>query len=163
MLYNLVIYTDGSAKGNGKAINSGGWGYVAVTNDDEFVEAVAEKVENTTNNRMELIAIISALEKYGKDESMAIICSDSTYCINTITNWMYSWAANGWKNSSKKTPENLDLVMKLYKMITVDGYKADFIKVQGHSEDIWNDWADKLATGKVSPKDLEEIYGKETI
>ena len=70
----MIIYTDGSAKGNGKAINTGGWGYVVVSDDDEYITSVSGAENNTTNNRMELTAIISAVEKYGKSSPIPVIC-----------------------------------------------------------------------------------------
>lgn len=152
----MIIYTDGSAKGNGKAINTGGWGYVVVSDDDEYITSVFGTENNTTNNRMELMAIISAIEKYGKNSPIPVICSDSSYCINTFTNWIFSWANNGWKNSSKKTPENIDLIMKYYNMIN-NGYKVDFVKVEGHTGHKWNEYADKLATGRITPEQIEMI------
>lgn len=152
----MIIYTDGSAKGNGKAINTGGWSYVVVSDDDKYITSVSGIENNTTNNRMELMAIISAVEKYGKDNPIPVICSDSSYCINTFTNWMFSWASNGWKNSSKKTPENMDLIMKYYNMIN-NGYKVDFVKVEGHTGHKWNEYADKLATGRITPEQIEMI------
>lgn len=152
----MIIYTDGSAKGNGKAINTGGWSYVVVSDDDKYITSVSGIENNTTNNRMELMAIISAVEKYGKDNPIPVICSDSSYCINTFTNWMFSWASNGWKNSSKKTPENMDLIMKYYNMIN-NGYKVDFVKVEGHTGHKWNEYADKLATGRITPEQIEVI------
>ena len=105
---------------------------------------------------MELTAIISAVEKYGKNSPIPVICSDSSYCINTFTNWIFSWANNGWKNSNKKTPENIDLIMKYYNMIN-NGYKVDFVKVEGHTGHKWNEYADKLATGRITPEQIEMI------
>ena len=73
-----------------------------------------------------------------------------------FTNWIFSWANNGWKNSNKKTPENIDLIMKYYNMIN-NGYKVDFVKVEGHTGHKWNEYADKLATGRITPEQIEMI------
>ncbi len=142
----LEIYTDGSCSGNGKSNNSGGCGFVAVK-DGVVVEVFNSRSKNTTNNREEFNAISSAIQ-YAKDEEV-MIYTDSAYCLNTITKWMYSWAGNGWIKSDKKAPENLDIVIPIYTYMQFRT-NVKFTKVAGHSGNVYNEIADALATANRS-------------
>ena len=147
----MIIYTDGSSKGNP---GPGGFGVVVLDNDENLITTYAEYEDNTTNNRQELKAILWALIKYGEPAAAGanppVVYSDSAYCVNTFTNWMYSWAKNNWIKSDKKIPENLDLIKVYYILYEERGYKIDLQKVKGHAGNRWNELADSLATGKVS-------------
>ena len=147
----MIIYTDGSAHPNP---GPGGFGVVVLDDDENLITTYAEYEDNTTNNRQELKAILWALIKYGKSaaagSSPPIVYSDSIYCVNTFTNWMYSWAKNNWIKSDKKIPENLDLIKAYYILCKERGYKIDLQKVKGHAGNRWNELADSLATGKIS-------------
>lgn len=118
----MVIYTDGSCTRNGKAVNSGGFGVVALDNHENLVYTYSKRSENTTNNREELKAILYAMLNYGVNTNKyefsqiepPIVYSDSAYCVNTFNQWMFSWAKNGWIKSDKKIPENLDLIQAYY-------------------------------------------------
>lgn len=152
----IEIFTDGSSKGNP---GPGGFGVVILKKNikDECENSnmvkttlkysYHEACENTTNNREELKAILHAFElaqtKF-KDET-CLIYSDSAYCVNICNNWIYSWAKNGWKNSKKKTVENLDLVQNLYKYLTIDFFNCQVCKCNGHDGIIENELADALA------------------
>lgn len=143
----MLIYTDGSAKGNGKANNSGGFGVVIVSDDNQnLITQYSHFENNTTNNIQELKAILWAMINYGKYSP--IVFSDSAYCVNTLTKWMYGWAANNWLKSDNKPPENLELI-KAYYELEKKGYKINLQKVAGHSGNRWNEYADKLATGQI--------------
>ena len=154
----MVIYTDGSCNGNGKAVNSGGFGVVVLDNDENLVYTYSKRCENTTNNREELKAILYAMLNHGVNTNKyefsqiepPIVYSDSAYCVNTFNQWMFSWARNGWLKSDNKTPENMDLIQAYYDWYQ-KGYRIDLRKVKGHAGQKWNEMADGLATGKIKP------------
>lgn len=151
----MVIYTDGSCNGNGKAVNSGGFGVVVLDNDENIIHTYSERCENTTNNREELKAIIYAMEHYGKQSlldwnEIIVVYSDSNYCVQTLNEWMFNWERNGWIKSDKKIPENLDLIKKYFDLYQ-KGYRIDLRKIKGHAGHKFNEMADGLATGKVQP------------
>lgn len=103
-------------------------------------------IPGATNNEMELSAIVYVLRKYGLQQPAPIVYSDSAYCVNTLTNWMYGWAERGWRKSDKKIPENLELIKNYYELEN-QGYKIDLRLCKGHDGNVWNELADKLATG----------------
>ena len=143
----LHIYTDGSARKYGQI---GGYGIVIFDDNNNLIDAYRDVVENTTNNRMELSAILKTFEllntKYKNQQ--ATIYSDSAYCINALSSWIYTWSKNNWKNSKNVTIENYDLFLNLYKYYNIDFFisQVNFEKVDGHSGIIGNELADALAT-----------------
>lgn len=149
----IYIYTDGSSKGNP---GPGGFGVVALK-DNTIKYSYREQNENTTNNREELKAILHAfyLSQTKFKETNCIICTDSSYCYNICNDWIFSWAKNNWKNSKKKTVENLDLIQQLYNYLNIDFFNCQVIKVNGHQGDIGNELADALAT--LNNKKYEKI------
>lgn len=160
----IIVYTDGSCRGNGKASNTGGYGVVALQSRDgnedeaEIIECYSKSSLDTTNNREELKAILYTMIKYGaKDNNIPQVYSDSAYAVNTLTNWMFGWQKNGWIKSDKKTPENLDLIQAYYNLYK-KGHRIDLKKVKGHSGQKWNEIADKLATGEL--KSIKEVKEK---
>lgn len=141
---SIEFYVDGSSRGNP---GPGGWSVIGVARD-EVVIAESGQEEMTTNNRMELLAILAVMFKYGQ-KTPALpydVYSDSAYAINTFTNWMFTWAENGWLKSDNKPPENLDIIKSYYDFYQ-KGYRINLIKVKGHSGNKWNELADKLAKG----------------
>lgn len=151
----MVIYVDGSCNGNGKAVNSGGFGVVVLDNNENIIYTHSERCENTTNNREELKAIIYAMEHHGKQSLLdwnetIVVYSDSNYCVQTLNEWMFNWERNGWIKSDKKIPENLDLIKKYFDLYQ-KGYRIDLRKIKGHAGHKFNEMADGLATGKVQP------------
>lgn len=152
----IKIFTDGSTR-EGKnqrgAKNKGGFGVVIMNEDEsEIYYSFSYQTENTTNNRMELQALYEALmlaDELYKEEKVKII-SDSAYCINMVSSWIYSWARNGWRTSAKKQVENLDLVQEIYKLIDQPFYHCTFEKINGHSDYIGNEMADALATDNLA-------------
>lgn len=165
----FTLYVDGSCSGNGNKENFGGMGIVLVKDDKEIVKEYSIPAVDTTNNRMEMSAIIYAigiakiLNK--SDPREIIIYSDSSYCVELINKWMYSWVVKGWKKSDKKTPENLDLVKELYRLMQFErAIKVQ--KIKGHNGDEFNERADYLATSatekaKLNIKNMESGDGKE--
>jgi ribonuclease HI len=137
----VVIYTDGACLNNpGK----GGHGYVFTYNDGEYLHSGNGGEKDTTNNRMELMAVISALEMLDGEKDITII-TDSKYVMQGITEWIKGWKAKGWIGSNKKPVKNQDLWKRLDSLVE----KAPPLKwqwVKGHSGNKWNEFADKLAT-----------------
>ena len=137
-LKQIIIYTDGSCLYNP---GPGGWACVLIYNGIEKRLAGAE--HNTTNNRMEITAVIKALEAL-KEKCECYIHSDSNYVINTFNNnWLQDWKNKNWKNSQKKDVLNRDLWETLSNL--VDYHVVHFIKVKGHSDDEYNNICDKMA------------------
>lgn len=159
----MIIYTDGSCLGNGKAVNSGGFGVVVLDNKENLIYTYNKLSENTTNNREEIKAILYAFLNYGiKDEGefvqVPVVYSDSSYCVQTFNDWMFRWAQNNWIKSDKKKPENLDLIIEYYNWYQ-KGYRIDLRKIKGHAGHEWNELADQLATGKISAEEAMLTYG----
>lgn len=116
---------------------------------------------------MEMGALIWALKNYGGPEHrekgflVPVVYSDSMYCVNSFTNWIKGWKANGWVRSGNKPLENLDLI-KEWDRLCNEGYQIDLRYIKGHSGEIWNEIADKLATGQISPQQVLDNYGIES-
>ena len=144
----MIIYTDGSAHPNP---GPGGFGVVVCDDNNDIIHLYSKQTNNTTNNREEIKAILWSLLTYGKSNEEVIVYSDSNYCVQTFTNWMFGWARNGWIKSDKKIPENLDLIQAYYNALN-EGYKINLKKVKGHAGIKYNELADGLATGKVKPQ-----------
>lgn len=134
----IHVYTDGACTVGA----NGGW--ACVSTDESIVLSGGEK--NTTNNRMEIMAIFKALEYCYKNKVDDIhIYSDSQYCISTFTQWAYNWEKNNWVK--KGGIKNLELIQLTFYLIQAIGKdNVTFHKVKGHSNNVYNDKADKLAT-----------------
>jgi ribonuclease HI len=138
----IIIYTDGACSGNQNKVNKGGWGALLMQGDYE--KEIFGGEENTTNQRMEIMAVIRALESLKNDNYPIEIYSDSAYVVNCINQkWYTNWERNGWKNSKKQAVENRDLWETLLSLVRK--YDVTFYKVKGHSGDKNNDRADTLA------------------
>lgn len=137
-----LIYTDGACSGNP---GSGGWAAV-IFDEEKKQKNIFGKVNNTTNNRMELMAAIMALKTI-KAKSQVTIFTDSIYVKNGITEWIKKWEKNNWKNSNKKTVKNKDLWMKLNNLCIKN--KVSWKWVKGHSNNKFNNLADQLATQAI--------------
>lgn len=148
---NRIFYCDGSAKNNGYENSSGGFGVVEIQNDN-IVYEYQEFKSPTTNNEMELMAILHILQKLDKEKNFdyhnftptSIIYSDSAYCVNIINDWMFSWERNGWKRPKNQEIKNLDIIKQIYNLREL----AQVEKVKGHAGIKWNEYVDALATGK---------------
>ena len=137
----IKIYTDGACSGNpGK----GGWG--AFIQDDDNEKSISGNELNTTNNRMELTAVIKALEIYDKSENIEIF-TDSKYVMQGITEWIKKWKINHWKTSQKKDVKNKDLWILLDHVSQKHKIKWNWVK--GHAGDYGNEKADTLATKAI--------------
>ncbi len=134
----IKIYTDGACSGNpGK----GGWGVLIQENNNEKKLSGSEL--NTTNNRMELTAVIKALEHFDKSREIEVF-TDSKYVMQGITEWIKNWKNNHWKTSQKKDVKNKDLWILLDAVSAKHDIKWSWVK--GHAGDYGNEIADKLAT-----------------
>ncbi len=132
-----MIYTDGACSGNP---GNGGWGAVLFHNGREKDIYGGEK--NTTNNKMELMAVIKALESIKKPLGIDVF-TDSQYVKNGINSWIHNWKKNGWKTANKKPVKNKELWMELDELVSQ--YDVDWYWVKGHSGDVNNERADALA------------------
>ena len=134
----VTIFTDGAARGNP---GPGGWGAIILT-DDTAIE-LGGREDHTTNNRMELMAVIEAVRALTQSCDISIH-SDSAYVCNAFhQNWLNNWQANGWKAASKRDVENQDLWRDLLGVLSKHSYK--FVKVKGHSDNTHNNRCDELA------------------
>ena len=133
----VIIYTDGACRGNP---GPGGWGVILNYKGKNKELYGAEK--HTTNNRMELMAAIQALESLTRPCSVQLN-SDSIYVLKGITDWMPNWKKRGWKTAAKTPVKNEDLWRRLDVAITK--HKVEWKWVKGHSGDTGNDRADVLA------------------
>lgn len=137
----LHIYTDGACSGNP---GYGGWACVLLYGG--YKKELSGGEASTTNNRMELTAVIEAL-KCLKKHVPTIVYSDSSYVVNAFKQgWVLSWQANNWLNSTKKEVSNRDLWQALITL--VDEYQVKFVKVKGHSDNKYNNRCDELAVAE---------------
>lgn len=141
MSKTVTIYTDGACKGNP---GRGGWG--ALLSYGSSVKELWGGEPETTNNRMELLAAISALEAL-KRASQIHLYTDSDYLRRGITEWIANWKRRNWKTSAGKPVKNIDLWQRLDK--AVEKHQIDWRWVKGHSGDPGNDRADELANRGV--------------
>ena len=134
----VKIYTDGACSGN-----PGVGGYCAILIYNGVEKIVSGYEENTTNNRMELKAVIEGL-KCLKFKCLVNVYSDSQYVIDAFNkNWITGWQVNGWRNSNKKDVKNPDLWQELINL--TNKHEVTFIKVKGHSDNEYNNRCDKIA------------------
>jgi len=137
----VVIYTDGACKGNP---GPGGWGVYLKSGDNE--KELCGGAGNTTNNRMELMAVIEALNAL-KRSCTVIVYTDSNYVRQGITTWIHGWKVKGWKTADKKPVKNEDLWRALDEAAKRN--KVDWRWVKGHNGDPGNERADALANKGV--------------
>lgn len=140
---NVNIYTDGACSGNP---GPGGWGAILMYN--EVQKEISGGKENTTNNQMELQAVIEALRLL-KEPCKIQIYSDSAYVVNAfLEDWISGWIKKGWKNSKKEPVKNKEQWLELLELLQNHNYQ--FIKVKGHSDNIYNNRCDELAVNAIS-------------
>ena len=138
----VTLYTDGACSGNP---GTGGYGAVLIYNGHE--KRISGAVPETTNNRMELTAVIEGLKCLNRPCEVDIF-SDSAYIGNAFgQGWIYGWKRNGWKKGDGKPVLNPDLWQEL--LVLADVHDLHFNKVKGHADDEYNNICDKLATDAV--------------
>lgn len=139
----VTIYTDGACSGNP---GPGGYGIILMYKD--IKKEISGGAENTTNNIMEMTAVIEALKQL-KYNCEVEIYSDSAYVINAFNNgWIYNWMKNDWKTANKEPVKNKELWQELYNLTKL--HKVTFIKVKGHSDNEFNNRCDELARSQIS-------------
>ena len=140
---SIIIYTDGSAKGNpGK----GGYGVVMLSG--KYRKEISAGYMLTTNNRMELLAVIVGLENIKKENSDVIIYSDSKYVVNAVEKgWLFNWQNKGFKG--KKNPDLWSRFLSVYKR-----HSVKFVWVKGHNNNVENERCDTLAVSAADSSDL---------
>ena len=139
----VQIYTDGACKGNP---GPGGWGVLLLSSGTEKELYGGEAA--TTNNRMELMAVIEALTAL-KRPCIVTLYLDSEYVRKGITEWISGWKARGWRTAAKQPVKNVDLWQRLDALVSGGGHQIDWRWVKGHSGDPGNERADRLANRGV--------------
>ena len=140
----VEIYTDGACKGNP---GPGGWGVLLRAGATQKELYGGER--STTNNRMELMAVIQALEALKRPCAVTLYL-DSQYVLKGITEWLPGWKAKGWKTASKQPVKNAELWRRLDELLVQGGHVVDWRWVRGHAGDPGNERADTLANMGVS-------------
>ena len=136
---NVTLYTDGACSGNP---GRGGWGAVLLFG--KFEKQMSGMKEITTNNQMELTAVIEGLKAL-KEPCSVMVYSDSAYVVNAFNNnWIEGWVNNNWRNSKKEPVANRELWEELIELTKV--HEVTFNKVKGHAGDKYNEICDSLAT-----------------
>ena len=138
---HVTIFTDGACSGNP---GPGGWGAILKFGDTEKELKGGEA--HTTNNRMELMAAISALEAL-KKSCIVDLTTDSQYVRQGITGWIHGWKKNGWRTADKKPVKNVELWQRL--AAAAQPHRVHWAWVKGHSGHVENDRADALARGAI--------------
>ena len=141
MVSVLEIYTDGACRGNPGV---GGWG--AILKYDNKIKEINGFSKETTNNIMELSAVIKALKELNRSCNI-IITTDSNYVKDGITKWIHNWKKNGWKTANKKPVKNKELWLELDNLVTQHQINWKWIK--GHSGHPENERADQLANQAI--------------
>ncbi len=145
---DLYAYTDGACSGNP---GPGGWGVLLQAKEGATVVKERELKGGeaaTTNNRMELMAAISALESLNRDTEITVV-TDSAYVKNGVTGWIHGWKRNGWKTASKKPVKNVELWQRLDAANA--RHRVTWKWVKGHAGHPENERADELARAGMKP------------
>lgn len=157
---NVTLYTDGACSGNP---GLGGYGGILIYGEHEREYYGSEP--STTNNRMEIMAVIVGLKRL-KYPCSVDVYSDSAYTVNAfLEGWIYGWKKNGWKKADGKAVLNVDLWQELYDLTKV--HEVRFHKVAGHADNPLNNRCDELARGAITelrknlPENLEDTQKAE--
>lgn len=138
---SIKIYTDGACSGNP---GPGGWGALLLWNGHEKELSGGE--DETTNNRMEMMAVIKGLEALKKPSTVKLY-TDSKYVQQGVNEWLEGWKARNWKSASKKPVKNQDLWQQIDSLIST--HNVEFIWVKGHAGHEFNERVDKLAVAAI--------------
>ena len=142
----VTIYTDGACSGNP---GPGGWGAILMYKDSK--KEISGGTKDTTNNIMEVTAVIEALKLLKRPCNVSVY-SDSSYVVNCFKQgWIYNWMRNGWLSSDKKTVKNKELWQELYDLTKI--HNVEFVKVKGHSDNEFNNRCDELARKAIQNLD----------
>ncbi|MFT6715688.1 MAG: ribonuclease HI [Saprospiraceae bacterium] len=144
----VIVYTDGSAKGN-----PGNGGYGAVLLSGQHKKELSEGFVNTTNNRMELLAVIAALEALKNPGTEVTVYSDSKYVVDSVEKkWLFNWVKSNFKGK-----KNVDLWKRF--LVIYPKHDVKFIWVKGHAGNLYNERCDELAVAAAESKDLKVDQG----
>jgi len=150
---DVTIFTDGASRGNP---GCGGWG--VIISDSKTVIELGGREDLTTNNRMEMQAVISALKYITEQKTeSATIYADSAYVINGATKWVAGWKKNGWQTITKKEVKNVDLWSDLAAF--TDNVKIEWIRISGHTGIPANERVDMIATTFADKKPTKLFNG----
>lgn len=144
---NYYLYTDGACRGNP---GEGAWAYLLQDEEGKALKESSAYAAQTTNNRMELMAIIEGLSfitTMASATHKVLLYSDSQYALKTLDQWMHGWKKRGWKKADGKTPENLDLIQKLYDLSEKLSIEVHWVK--GHAGHQQNEYVDQLANQAI--------------
>ena len=147
---HVDLYTDGACSGNP---GPGGYGIILVYNGKE--KELSEGYAETTNNRMEILAVINGLKAL-KEPCEVTVYSDSKYVVDAVNkNWLYTWEENDWRRSNKEPVLNPELWMEL--LVLMEEHEVSFVWVKGHNEHPQNERCDRLAVAAAqkAKKELE--------
>lgn len=152
----LFAYTDGACSGNP---GPGGWGVLLIAREGEAVVKERELSGGealTTNNRMELLAAISALETLAKPSEITVV-TDSAYVKNGVTEWIHGWKRNGWRTAGRDPVKNAELWQRLDQAQA--RHRVQWRWIKGHAGHAENERADALARAGMAP--YKPVKGKE--
>ena len=139
---NIIIYTDGGCRDNGAKENIGAIGIVLMYPEKNYLKEYKKAYMNTTNNQMELLAVIQGL-KMLKQPCKVDIYSDSAYVVNAFQQrWIESWRKKGWTRGKSGELKNKELWMELYHLTQI--HQVQFKKVKGHADNEYNNRCDQL-------------------
>lgn len=159
--FTKIIYSDGSSLGNP---GRGGYAVVALDTEKSLVWEYGGAERNATNNQMELLACLTALEIILKSKSDHFeLRLDSQYVVKGITEWSKGWLKNNWKNAQKKPVVNKEMwikILELIKEINGRGIKLKWTHVYGHNGEEWNERCDEIARGLAGGEDVRLRKGE---
>lgn len=137
----VVLYTDGACSGN-----PGNGGYASILIYNGFEKVISGSERDTTNNRMELTAVIKGLEAL-KEPCSVSVYTDSQYIVSAFNmGWINDWVKRGWKTADKSPVKNVDLWQSLLSLL--EKHLVNFVKVKGHSDNAYNNRCDKIAVNE---------------
>lgn len=141
-LKEVQLYTDGACSGNP---GPGGWGAILIYAGRE--KEISGYVRETTNNRMEIFAVIQGLRCL-REPCQVTVFTDSAYLANAfLRGWIDNWQRNGWKTAARNPVENQDLWRQL--LIAIKNHDVRWVRVRGHADNEYNNRCDRLATGEI--------------
>lgn len=148
----VEIYTDGACSGN-----PGKGGFGAILKYNGSTKEISQGFKCTTNNRMELLAAITALEML-KESCKVDLYSDSKYLVDSVNlGWIKKWQSNGWKRKGSEMAKNIDLLKRL--VCQLERHEVSFVWVKGHDGHAENERCDHLATSAIKSSDLADDFG----
>jgi ribonuclease HI len=145
----VTLYTDGACSFNP---GPGGWGAVLIYSGKE--KRISGYCENTTNNIMELTAVIEGLALL-KEECAVNVYTDSKYIVDSATKWLRNWQLNGWKKADRKPVKNTDLWLRIIEL--QKKHRINWIWVKGHDGNVYNEECDRMAREKIEENQMKAV------